>query len=249
MRSYVYSRWMGGALPRQTTSLALVLLRRYTEPRGRHIDRLNSHPDAGEGLVATHKKNGAERRTDILNSMEELLVEAGISGFSMRRLADKVGISLASLQYHFSSKDVLMSSFLEFKFTQLHEQMNAKRRDDERDPLTALRERLHEIIELDRRPSTNTLYTLLWALAASDPAIADAMNEHTEMYINSFYEAVRVVRPDWDERRSRMTATFIVSTLEGFATTHAATASSGLPPTQIADFVVDALMRSVTTRA
>ena len=53
------------------------------------------------------------RRDEILRAAEALLREGGLVGFSMRRLADSVGIKLASLQYHFRSKGLLMEALIE----------------------------------------------------------------------------------------------------------------------------------------
>jgi AcrR family transcriptional regulator len=54
----------------------------------------------------------AGRRDEILQAPEALLRDGGLEGFSMRRLADKVGIKLASLQYHFRSKGLLMQALI-----------------------------------------------------------------------------------------------------------------------------------------
>jgi len=65
--------------------------------------------------LAAHTAAAANggRRSEILDAAEALLSKGGLAGFSMRRLADRVGIKLASLQHHFHSKGKLMEALVE----------------------------------------------------------------------------------------------------------------------------------------
>jgi AcrR family transcriptional regulator len=70
----------------------------------RLLARLHAHTAA----VAT-----GGRPAEILDAAEDLLSKEGLAGFSMRRLADRVGIKLASLQHHFQTKGQLMEALIE----------------------------------------------------------------------------------------------------------------------------------------
>src|SRR5438874_13479918 len=51
-----------------------------------------------------------ETRTRILDAAEELFMQHGFEGTSMRILTAKAGVNLAAVNYHFGSKDALIES-------------------------------------------------------------------------------------------------------------------------------------------
>lgn len=53
-----------------------------------------------------------EKRAQILRSAEDLLATSGSAALSMRKVAEKTGISLGNLQYHFATRDDLFAGVL-----------------------------------------------------------------------------------------------------------------------------------------
>src|SRR5687768_13750505 len=51
-----------------------------------------------------------ETRTRILDAAEELFMQHGFEGTSMRLLTTKAGVNLAAVNYHFGSKDALIEA-------------------------------------------------------------------------------------------------------------------------------------------
>ncbi len=64
-----------------------------------------------------------ETRTRILDAAEELFMQHGFEGTSMRQLTSKAGVNLAAVNYHFGSKDAL----IEAVFRRRLDPMNAER--------------------------------------------------------------------------------------------------------------------------
>ena len=64
-----------------------------------------------------------ETRTRILDAAEELFMQHGFEGTSMRLLTGKAGVNLAAVNYHFGSKDAL----IEAVFRRRLDPMNAER--------------------------------------------------------------------------------------------------------------------------
>jgi AcrR family transcriptional regulator len=64
-----------------------------------------------------------ETRTRILDAAEELFMQHGFEGTSMRVLTAKAGVNLAAVNYHFGSKDAL----IEAVFRRRLDPMNAQR--------------------------------------------------------------------------------------------------------------------------
>jgi AcrR family transcriptional regulator len=64
-----------------------------------------------------------ETRTRILDAAEELFMQHGFEGTSMRVLTAKAGVNLAAVNYHFGSKDALIEAL----FRRRLDPMNAER--------------------------------------------------------------------------------------------------------------------------
>jgi AcrR family transcriptional regulator len=64
-----------------------------------------------------------ETRTRILDAAEELFMQHGFEGTSMRELTSRAGVNLAAVNYHFGSKDAL----IEAVFRRRLDPMNAAR--------------------------------------------------------------------------------------------------------------------------
>ena len=64
-----------------------------------------------------------ETRTRILDAAEELFMQHGFEGTSMRLLTTKAGVNLAAVNYHFGSKDALIEAL----FRRRLDPMNAER--------------------------------------------------------------------------------------------------------------------------
>src|SRR5262245_56314797 len=64
-----------------------------------------------------------ETRTRILDAAEELFMQHGFEGTSMRVLTAKAGVNLAAVNYHFGSKDALIDAL----FRRRLDPMNAER--------------------------------------------------------------------------------------------------------------------------
>ncbi|MDH5211090.1 MAG: TetR/AcrR family transcriptional regulator, partial [Betaproteobacteria bacterium] len=64
-----------------------------------------------------------ETQTRILDAAEELFMQHGFEGASMRMLTAQAGVNLAAVNYHFGSKDAL----IEAVFRRRLDPMNAER--------------------------------------------------------------------------------------------------------------------------
>jgi AcrR family transcriptional regulator len=69
--------------------------------------------------------SGAEVRRAILTATEQLLVEEGYAGFSMRQLALRCGYSAPTIYHHFGDKKGVIDALLEERFSQLVDELRA----------------------------------------------------------------------------------------------------------------------------
>lgn len=62
------------------------------------------------------RKNGTQRRSQILETVRDLIFTEGFSNFTIREVASRVGISEAAIYRHFVSKEEMMLALLEGMF-------------------------------------------------------------------------------------------------------------------------------------
>ncbi len=67
----------------------------------------------------------ADVRRSILDAAEALLVESGLEGFSMRRLAERCGCTAPTLYHYFRDKTRLIDALLEERLRQLGSELRA----------------------------------------------------------------------------------------------------------------------------
>src|SRR5258708_14318075 len=79
-----------------------------------------------------------ETRTRILDAAEELFMQHGFEGTSMRPLTTKAGVNLAAVNYHFGSKHALIEAVFRRRL----------------DPMNVARIAELEMLESEQRPSS-----------------------------------------------------------------------------------------------
>jgi AcrR family transcriptional regulator len=75
--------------------------------------------DAGETAMTRQYKSGDERREEIVRATLAILAEEGLHAWTTSTLADRVGVSEATLFKHFDSKDAILSAALQHQAEEL----------------------------------------------------------------------------------------------------------------------------------
>ncbi|MBS2534637.1 TetR/AcrR family transcriptional regulator [Catenulispora sp. NF23] len=113
----------------------------------------------------------ADRRTELLDRLAEVIAENGIEGVSIRTLASRADVSIGTVQYYFATKDELLRAVW------LHVREQAAR-DFLSTDFTELApiDRLDRLVGLLVAPEADDRLARVWlalvARAAHDPAIA-----------------------------------------------------------------------------
>jgi len=73
-------------------------------------------------MRAIENKHGPDTRERILDAAEALFVEHGFEATSMRLITSRAGVNLASINYHFGSKEALIQDVFRRRLTWLNEE-------------------------------------------------------------------------------------------------------------------------------
>jgi AcrR family transcriptional regulator len=90
-------------------------------------------------MPATHRRARAKQATRrrILDAARALLLAEGVAGFSMRKLAARIGYSATAIYFHFPDKDALLTELVDSEFIRFRQSFERFRRVA--DPLERLR--------------------------------------------------------------------------------------------------------------
>lgn len=199
-----------------------------------------SVPDPIEFSMTAPPPNKTAQRA--LECLEEIALEKGLDGLSMRDVAKRMGISLAALQYHYASKAQLIEVFIQSKTAEYGAEIDALRSATPAQGESLLQSVVGFAVDETLHQARNGIFSMLEARAQHDPATAEAMNRFVEGYILSARNLILSEHPGIDPAKALTAATLIVTLIEGTTTTTPAAAALGLPPEDLKKALVAAAM-------
>lgn len=165
--------------------------------------------------TAVHGK-GKKKVEEILKVATDILAYEGYSNFTMRRIANRAGITLRNVQYYFNTKENLFQAVIEQR---LKRDIETATKFIENDKLSA-EERFMAFVDLSLEENTTpfirNLQFELWALANHDSFAARCRDHMTTVYSNFIYELIKPLTQGQSEKTQREKAVILLSMLQGF---------------------------------
>jgi AcrR family transcriptional regulator len=124
----------------------------------------------------------------ILNATEDVLVQHGHDGLTMRRIAEAAQLSLGTVSYTFRSKESLVEAFVERLFAEYLAEAELIENAMLEAPDQALFDLVRFLVGDSQTERTSLLFPQLWAMASH--------NERIQQSLATFYARER----DWLER-------------------------------------------------
>ncbi len=148
-----------------------------------------------------------------LDALKALALETGLDDVSMRDVAKRLGISLAALQYHYPNKAALLAAFV-------HQTVSAYRKRIE--AVLAGNAEGERFVSLVRFAATETLnwdqhsvLAMIEGRASHDDAARSAVQLFLRSYLEIMRDALVADDPGLPPAKALLTATCVVSMLEG----------------------------------
>lgn len=171
----------------------------------------------GNRLGTAVQKKGRERVEQILDAATELLVEEGYAQFTMRQLAERLGIRLSNLQYYFPSRAILIQKLLErfldnymWEISQFSVNRNVT-------PQQRVIEAIDYLLKDQKQEKSCKIFWELWALSARNCEVAGVMHHFYRAYIDILTEMLQDLKPEVPVRNTKQIAVLIVSMIEGLS--------------------------------
>lgn len=165
-------------------------------------------PKAADSPSSSKGRARAER---IVDAATALLIGQGYAGFSLRSVADSLGMRLSNVQYYFAGRSALLGAI----FARSLER--SLRTMEERQLGNDLSAAVGFVLEDQLSEGSCRMFWDLWALSARDPEAASVMDAYYAQVRRRLEELLAGVSPALDQEQRRRRALVIVSLLEGLS--------------------------------
>jgi AcrR family transcriptional regulator len=165
--------------------------------------------------TAVHTK-GQRKVLEILETATNLLAYEGYSKFTMRRVAEELGITLRNVQYYFNTKQNLFESVIELRLKKDIE--SAQKVIDEvgKSP----EERFLAFVDYSLAENTTRfirgLQFELWALSNHNEFAAKSRDYMTFEHCNFIYNLITPLTKNQSEQMRREKSVLLLAMLQGF---------------------------------
>jgi len=155
------------------------------------------------------------RQLEILVASHGLMCEGGFDEFSVRKVAAKVGISLAALQHHFKTKEDLIYATIEHQIDLYEDSIVSLLSNLEDDPEVAFNS-LIEFFYDDAQSRQSAAFSFhFYSLANCDPAANKALANYEKLYRDVIGLLMRRLVPSLTRREASARAALITCLVDG----------------------------------
>ena len=155
------------------------------------------------------------RLISILDAARELFMEAGYGGLTMRRVANRAGITIGNLNYYYRTKEDLLRDLLEYVTNDYLEEFERRRQIAGQSPEKQLLAVLRFWIDDLNTPETTSFFPELWALGNHDPYVADLLDDLYAKARSPLNEFIPQINPTLTRKEAERMALYMCAAMEG----------------------------------
>jgi AcrR family transcriptional regulator len=160
---------------------------------------------------------GRERIESILDAATRILIDEGYAELSTRKIAARAGIRPGHLQYYYPTKQDVVRGLLERYLERATVAFGERLASTAPTPERRLEAALDGILRDQEDGESARFFFELWALAARDPAVAEAMQGFYRASWRTLVDALLATEPALGRPRAERRAALLIATLEGLS--------------------------------
>jgi len=172
---------------------------------------------------------GLERRDTILDAATAILVHEGYALLSTRKIAARAGMRPGNLQYYYRTKEDVVRAVLERYLDRAFEALETRLAETDGAPAARMRSALEAALADQRSAESCRFFFELWALAAHDHSVAEAMRDFYARYWRRVVAMILDVNPALGRPRAERRAALLIAMLEGLQLFRSRTPPHELP--------------------
>ena len=152
---------------------------------------------------------------EILDAAVALVEEVGAENFSARKVAERSGLKLASVQYYFPTRAALVRAMIEYWIDDYHDRLITKLTGQSADPAAAMRAYLDFLMVESLALRGRAFWNYVWSLADLDADVSAALTQFMTLYRSLFALLIRRVNSALSEREALRLAAALSSMIDG----------------------------------
>lgn len=161
------------------------------------------------------RKDADTRRAEIIKTGYEMLAADGYAAFSLREVAARCQIRLATVQHHFKDRATLLEALVDFAVADIMTSFNRFSSASNATPAERLRHFMTQLLTQNNTRNTAGFFVELWAMAHRDAAAARSLERSQTHGINIISALISDVRPGISPRRASELGTVLMAAADG----------------------------------
>ena len=167
-------------------------------------------------MASTKRKATSERQQEIVQAAREILVSEGFHKLTLRSVANRVGIKLASLQYHFASRAVLIQALIGQASDYYQSRINKLfELDFGVVPQQKLEQAIRSMLDDHKSQEESHFFSQLMAMTIEEPAAQELIDDFYQRLWTTGCDLLLELNPSLDEDERLNRSAHLVSLVEG----------------------------------
>ena len=164
--------------------------------------------------TGTRRKQG-ERRAEILAAARKILETESYAEFTLRKIAERTGLRLASLQYHFRTKEELLRALLEDTLARYEERLTILLSQTQTTPKARFLKAIDWLIHDGQKEEVAHFFAQLLALATHEPYGAEVVDQIYVRYQQGLATLMEPLNPRLKPAVRMQRAALLASMIDG----------------------------------
>lgn len=178
----------------------------------------------------------------IVLAAQDVLKTNGYSGLSTRKVAEKCGISVGNLTYHFPNKELLMEAVMVAVCDHYKNQRINYNTDKYKDPESYIRTLASWLFEDAVKPETSSLFMELWVMAKHNEFGAKILERFYTTVIGWISDGLKPYYPNATDKDRERAAYFLLTLSEGSVALYSRPNPRLVSQKDIVDFAVSGVL-------
>ena len=166
-------------------------------------------------------RKGAEKIAEIVRVGAELLLEEGFTVVTIRRVAQRLGISHGHVGYYFPTRESLWQAVVDYEFRDFYDRYQSDLKTNTDDPQSCFDEYLGRWMDEYQDRKVRSFFAHVEAYAEVNLAVAEIRDEIYEGILTRILERVRPLCIGVDDEQIKLRAMTVMILFEGLASVSA----------------------------
>lgn len=161
------------------------------------------------------RQRGKVRVDKILKAAQSILITEGFANLSLRKIANKLGISNGNVTYYFPNKNVLLRALIEDMLKGYDREFEEEAVNFPDDPTGRFFAYIDYLVQDCKKADIRGFFYQIWSIATHNAVAAELRDQIYNHFLQQAQELVRPLNSDADELTLKNTALTLISMVEG----------------------------------